>query len=82
MSEQFKFVTSAIGIFVCYFYFGILHEKITRGWYGDEQNEDGTKGERFTFSLTLVGMQIGFNWVFVKGIKFLDLKSSNLKFLN
>lgn len=67
MSEKFKFITSALGIFICYFYFGILHEKITRGFYGEKLNEDGTKGERFEFPLTLVGMQIGFNWMFARG---------------
>lgn len=57
-----------MGIFVCYFYFGIIQEKITRGRYGDELQEDGTRGERFTFMLALVGVQCICNWVFAKAI--------------
>lgn len=70
MNDKTKFLISAGGIFVCYFYFGILHEKITRGRYGYNLNEDGTVGERFTFGLTLVAIQFVFNWLFAKGRKF------------
>lgn len=45
MDSRAKFALCAIGIFVCYFYFGILQERITRGNYGDE---------RFTYSMSLV----------------------------
>jgi UDP-galactose transporter B1 len=59
---------SAAGIFVCYFYFGIMQEKITRGRYGSDVNEDDGKiGERFTFTLALVAVQCIFNWLFAKG---------------
>lgn len=77
MDEKQLFILSAIGIFLCYFYFGILQEKITRGRYGDEKNEDGTYGERFTYTLALVGVQCFCNWIFAKGkilILFLLLK--------
>lgn len=65
MNESTKFIVAALGIFFSYFYFGILQEKITRGKYGAD--EDGGLGEKFTFTLTLVGVQCLWNWLFVKG---------------
>ncbi|VFV47339.1 solute carrier family 35 member [Lynx pardinus] len=50
-----------LGVFVCYFYYGILQEKITRGKYGE-----GAKPETFTFALTLVFIQCVINAVFAK----------------
>ncbi|XP_031839114.1 solute carrier family 35 member B1 homolog meigo [Nomia melanderi] len=50
-----------LGIFVCYFYFAMLQEKITRGQYGDEKNS-----ERFTYMFTLVFFQCLVNYLFVK----------------
>lgn len=76
MTETKKLFTCAAGIFVCYFVFGILQEKITRGRYGDETNEDGTTGERFTFTLALVGVQCGVNWLFAKR-KYIDEVASS-----
>lgn len=67
MNDKTRLIVAAVGIFVCYFYFGVLQEKITRGRYGDEPNEDGIKGERFTFTLALVGIQCIFNWAFARG---------------
>lgn len=68
MDDRTKFLVCAVGIFFCYFYFAILQEKITRGRYGDQVNEDGSHGERFTFALTLVGVQCLCNWIFAKGM--------------
>ncbi|XP_019560644.3 solute carrier family 35 member B1 homolog [Aedes albopictus] len=68
MSDNRKAIIAAVGIFVCYFYFGIIQEKITRGRYGDEPQEDGTRGEQFTFALALVGVQCICNWAFAKAI--------------
>lgn len=86
MSDTQKLGICAVGIFVCYFVFGILQEKITRGRYGDEINDDGTKGERFTFTLALVGVQCLCNWIFAKGMLCYILcsfccKSKNVVFL-
>lgn len=67
MHDQTKFIIAAVGIFFSYFYFGILQEKITRGRYGDNRNEDGSIGEKFTYTLTLVGVQCLWNWIFAKG---------------
>ncbi|XP_050012961.1 solute carrier family 35 member B1 isoform X1 [Alexandromys fortis] len=50
-----------LGVFVCYFYYGILQEKITRGKYGE-----GPKQETFTFALTLVFIQCVINAMFAK----------------
>lgn len=68
MNDNTKFLICALGIFFSYFYFGILQEKITRGRYGDAPNEDGTHGEKFTFTLALVGIQCLWNWIFARGI--------------
>lgn len=62
-----KFLICAVGIFFSYFYFAILQEKITRSRYGDELNEDGTRGELYTMALALVFVQCFVNWCFAKG---------------
>lgn len=67
MHERTKFIVAALGIFFSYFYYGILQEKITRGRYGEDRNEDGVYSEKFTFTLTLVGVQCLWNWIFAKG---------------
>uniref|UniRef100_A0A6I8N0V0 Solute carrier family 35 member B1 n=1 Tax=Ornithorhynchus anatinus TaxID=9258 RepID=A0A6I8N0V0_ORNAN len=57
-----------LGVFVCYFYYGILQEKITRGRYGE-----GPDKEKFTFALTLVFIQCVINAMFAKIlIRFFD----------
>uniref|UniRef100_A0A6M2DEA8 Putative udp-galactose transporter related protein n=1 Tax=Xenopsylla cheopis TaxID=163159 RepID=A0A6M2DEA8_XENCH len=63
MNENTKFLFYAGGIFVCYFYFGILQEKITRGKYGEGDNT-----EKFKCALALVFVQCVVNYVFAKGI--------------
>lgn len=68
MDDKTRFIVCALGIFFCYFYFGILQEKITRVRYGEEVNEDGSRGELFKFALTLVGVQCLCNWIFAKGL--------------
>ncbi|XP_025193538.1 solute carrier family 35 member B1 [Melanaphis sacchari] len=59
MNNRAKFTICAAGIFVCYFFYGILQEKITRGTYG-------TQGEKFTYSLSLVFVQCVVNYVFAR----------------
>nr|CAD7256701.1 unnamed protein product [Timema shepardi] len=49
------------GIFVCYFYYGILQEKITRGSYGDGEDQ-----EKFTSMLALVFFQCVVNYIYAK----------------
>lgn len=72
LNDKTRMIVSAAGIFVSYSIFGVLQEKITRGRYGDEENDDGTTGERFTFTLALVGVQCLFNYLFAKG-KYLQI---------
>lgn len=61
MEKNTKFLACAIGIFVCYFYYGVLQEKITRGSYGEDENK-----EKFTCMLALVFFQCVVNYVFAK----------------
>ena len=61
MEKNTKFIVCAIGIFVCYFYYGVLQEKITRGSYGEDENK-----EKFTCMLALVFFQCVVNYVFAK----------------
>lgn len=79
MHEQTKFIVAALGIFFSYFYYGIVQEKITRSRYGETRNEDGTSySEKFTFTLTLVGVQCLWNWIFAKG-KYFVCNKENVK---
>lgn len=72
MHKTNKLIICAVGIFVCYFYFGILQEKITRGKYGeDEINENGVvikQSEKYTYMLALVCVQCIVNYIFAKGM--------------
>ncbi|XP_015230276.1 PREDICTED: solute carrier family 35 member B1-like [Cyprinodon variegatus] len=54
---RIRFIVCFFGVFVCYFYYGILQETITRGNYG---------GEKFTFARTLVFIQCIINGIFAK----------------
>ncbi|KAH8385142.1 solute carrier family 35 member B1 homolog [Drosophila serrata] len=68
LPERSRFVIYALGIFVCYFLYGIVQEKLTRGRYGEEVQTDGSVGERFTYALALVWVQCLCNYVFAKGL--------------
>lgn len=67
--EKSSFLIYSLSIFFCYFLFGIVQEKITRGRYGNEPNDDGKVGERFTYVLALVWVQCFCNLIFAKGKK-------------
>ncbi|XP_065053377.1 solute carrier family 35 member B1-like [Rhopilema esculentum] len=56
-----KLIFCCVGIFVCYFYYGILQEKITRVPYGEQK-------EKFTYPTTLVFCQCIVNAIFAYGI--------------
>ncbi|XP_063546759.1 solute carrier family 35 member B1 homolog [Cydia strobilella] len=56
--SEFRFFFFAGGIFICYFIFGMLQEKITRGLYGDN--------EQFTCTLSLVLVQCVVNYTFAQ----------------
>ncbi|XP_011313876.1 solute carrier family 35 member B1 [Fopius arisanus] len=56
-----KLMICAIGIFVCYFYYGVLQQKITQGIYGEGENI-----ESFTYMFALVSFQCVINYLFAK----------------
>lgn len=72
MTDTKNFLFCACGIFVSYFYFGILQEKITRGKYSyevvDESGKTELVNEKFTYALSLVFVQCFINYLFAKGI--------------
>jgi len=68
VNDRTRLIVSATGIFLSYSVYGFLQEKVTRGRYGDELNEDGKTGERFTYTLALVGVQCFCNWLFAKAM--------------
>lgn len=67
LPEQSRFAVYALGIFVSYFLYGIVQEKLTRGRYGDQVQADGSVGERYTYTLALVWVQCICNYLFAKG---------------
>ena len=58
-SRNFRFQACAVGIFGFFFYFGILQEKITKGKYGEGDNQ-----ETFTFSMSLVFLLCVTNYLY------------------
>uniref|UniRef100_A0A8C5HJE1 Solute carrier family 35 member B1 n=1 Tax=Gouania willdenowi TaxID=441366 RepID=A0A8C5HJE1_GOUWI len=54
---RIRFIVCFLGVFVCYFYYGILQETITRGDYGQE---------KFKFARTLVLIQCIISVLFAK----------------
>uniref|UniRef100_A0A3Q3E1V3 Solute carrier family 35 member B1 n=1 Tax=Labrus bergylta TaxID=56723 RepID=A0A3Q3E1V3_9LABR len=56
-----RFAVCFLGVFVCYFYYGILQETITRGDYGQGDNK-----EKFRFARTLVLIQCVISALFAK----------------
>ncbi|KAF4092850.1 hypothetical protein AMELA_G00026050 [Ameiurus melas] len=60
-NERVRFFVCFLGVFVCYFYYGILQETITRGDYGQ-----GEKKEKFHYATTLVFIQCIINALFAR----------------
>jgi len=58
-TSRLRFLFCASGIFICFFFFGILQERITRGKYGE-----GSSEERFTYTLALVFVQCVVNYLY------------------
>ncbi|XP_044266808.1 solute carrier family 35 member B1 homolog [Tribolium madens] len=67
MNKTNKFLVEAAAIFVAYFYFGILQEKIAKGKYTYETTDDkGEKiylTEKYTYFLTLVFILCAISYV-------------------
>lgn len=74
MSKTTRFILYSVGIFVTYFCFGIIQEKITRGKYTYEvTNEEGVKttvSEQYKYALALAFIQCFINYLFAKGMLF------------
>ncbi|XP_058036260.1 solute carrier family 35 member B1 isoform X2 [Ahaetulla prasina] len=60
-SERLRLPLCCLGVFVCYFWYGVLQETITRGKYGE-----GAKQEKFRYALSLVFIQCVMNAIFAK----------------
>ena len=67
--SKLRFTTCAIGIFGFYFCFGAFQEKITRGTYGNDENQ-----ERFTCTMALVLCLCSVNYLFAVIVSALLLK--------
>ncbi|XP_062364309.1 solute carrier family 35 member B1 isoform X2 [Cinclus cinclus] len=61
LPERLRLPVCFLGVFACYFYYGILQESITRGRYGE-----GAKQEKFKYALSLVFIQCVINAAFAK----------------
>nr|CAI5834148.1 unnamed protein product [Callosobruchus analis] len=69
MAHRRRFILYAGGIFISYFYYGIMQEKVTRGKYTTTIEENGVtaaKTEKFTFTLILVAVQCLINTIIAK----------------
>lgn len=62
-NPRVRFILCFLGVFVCYFYYGILQETITRGDYGE-----GDQKEKFRFARTLVFIQCVINCLFARAL--------------
>lgn len=60
MEKQLKLFFYSGGIFVCYFYYGIIQERITRGVYGNTPETQ----EKFKCVMALVFVQCVMNWIY------------------
>ncbi|KAJ1136254.1 hypothetical protein NDU88_002671 [Pleurodeles waltl] len=61
VGSRLRLALCFLGVFTCYFYYGILQETITRGKYGE-----GEKQEKFTYALSLVFIQCLINAFFAR----------------
>lgn len=59
LDKNTKLIFYAVGIFICYFYYAIIQERITRGKYGKPGEE-----EKFTYMLSLVCVQCVINYLY------------------
>lgn len=66
-----KLILCCSGIFICYFYYGIIQERITRVPYGEEK-------EKFVYPMTLVFMQCVVNALFATAVIKLTYSSSDI----
>lgn len=56
-NDTFRMLFIAVGIMVCFLYFGIMQEKVMRGCFGGEIVETKcVNGEKYQYELTFVGI--------------------------
>lgn len=66
-SKNTRFLCYAAGIFNCYFYFGILQERITSRKYPTLENDKvGEDFEKFTYFFALCAVQCLANYLFAE----------------
>ncbi|RMX57542.1 hypothetical protein pdam_00005749 [Pocillopora damicornis] len=61
VTDRKKLIVCFLGIFISYFYYGIIQEKITRTSYGEDK-------EKFVYALSLVFVQCIVNALFAKTV--------------
>ncbi|XP_006822267.1 solute carrier family 35 member B1-like [Saccoglossus kowalevskii] len=61
--SRLKLLVCFLGIFVSYFFYGLVQEKVTRGKYGE-----GAEAEYFTYTLSLVFSQCIINALVAKAV--------------
>ena len=66
-----KLIVCCSGIFICYFYYGIIQERITRVPYGEEK-------EKFVYPMTLVFIQCIVNALFATAVIKLTYSSDDI----
>lgn len=49
-----RMIVISLGIIVCFLYFGIIQERVTKGCFGGEYIDNDCSGDRFRFEMTLV----------------------------
>ncbi|KAL9966240.1 hypothetical protein ACROYT_G024287 [Oculina patagonica] len=72
VTNKKKLLICFLGIFISYFYYGIIQEKITRAPYGE-------KKEKFVYALSLVFVQCIVNTLFAEAILKLTYKGNEAK---
>lgn len=69
-----KLCVAALGVFLCFFAFGVLQERVTRQTYGTETEESAP--EKFTYFQALVGFLCLFYYLCAQGEEISELVTS------
>ncbi|XP_068743980.1 solute carrier family 35 member B1-like isoform X1 [Montipora capricornis] len=72
VTDKKKLAVCFLGVFISYFYYGIIQEKITRADYGE-------KKEKFVYALSLVFIQCIVNALFAKAMLRLTYRGNEAK---
>lgn len=74
--KTLKLCVAALGVFLCFFAFGVLQERVTRREYAG--TEEGAASEKFTYFQALVGFLCLFYYLCAQGEKISELLTSRL----